>query len=366
MSWILVDDLREDAQSFADAFGSGSNAIEVQVITAKRAREELLTDALKPAGVLMDVDLSSESGERGSGPGIAQDIRVKQKAGAIGEFPIVRFAARLPIQKNIKGDPGSDDLFDLKILKEEVSNEIDAIRIRLVGLEGIYAALSSHKNTSAGMEGLLGLDGELLRRWSDERFHERILSAVHVATHVAAGAFMRSFLTPTGLLIDERVLAVRLGVDVTASGQTWRDLRDALPFEYSGLGCNAFRRWWARGLDDWWFDAVKSDRPLVSLNIAERIETLSGSFGKLAPFKMPSGSAGMKPWRLCALALESDPPEFTPVDPAESVRLTPISDQALWTDPLSVSLGLALQKRDLRLNRSDVERLQRKHAGSTP
>lgn len=182
--------------------------------------------------------------------------------------------------------------------------------------------------------------------------------------HVAAGIFARHFLTASGLLIDETLLAIRLGVDARGSGAGWEALRGLLPFAYQGVAANYFSRWWARGLEEWWFEVVRGEAPLASLPIDQRLTALQRAFpgNPLQPLVMPVGSAGNKPWRLCALSLEEEPPRNVAVDPNEAVRMTPRADMPVWTDPPLASLRLALQqKRDFRLNRSDLARLERKH-----
>lgn len=363
MSWLFVDDVRDAAQAFADKLATGEFHVDVKVIDPADARTQLLTGKAAPHGVLMDVELTAATGELGSGPGIAQDIRVKQKSREIAEYPIVRFAGRAPVERNVKGDPGSDDLFDLKIPKEELAQNLASVQLRLLGLERVYRGLTgadlAAKDT---INRLLGLDETQLRGWSHESFHDRLLSALQIAAHVGAGAFVRGFLTPTGLLIGEDVLSYRLGVDPLKSGESWKQMLTQLSFQYKGIAWQYFPRWWARGLEEWWLQTVKSERPLVSLSIAQRVEVLLKNFNGIVPMSMPEGSAGDKPWRLCALSLEADPAVFIPVDPSEAVRLTPRADPPLWTDPMHVSLRLALQRRDdLRLNRSDLVRLQKTH-----
>lgn len=363
MSWLFVDDVPDAAQSFADKLASGDFHVDVKVIDPAGARGQLLTGKAAPHGVLMDVELTAATGELGSGPGIAQDIRVKQKTREIAEYPIVRFAGRAPVERNVKGDPGSDDLFDLKIPKEELAQNLTSVQLQLLGLEQVYAGLiGADLAAKDTINKLLGLDDDQLRRWSHEGFHDRLLSALQITTHVGAGAFVRGFLTPTGLLIAEDVLSYRLGVDPVKSGESWKSLLTQLPFQFKGIAWEYFPRWWARGLEEWWLEDLNSERPLVSLTIAQRVEVLSKNFEGLVRMSMPEGSAGDKPWRLCALSLEADPPVFIPVDPSEAVRLTPRADSPQWTDPMHVSLRLALQRRDdLRLNRSDLARLQKKH-----
>jgi hypothetical protein len=364
MSWILIDDFPNDAGAYADHLARGSHPIRVEVLLPDAAKELLLTQKVKPDGILMDVDLSYAEGERNSGPGLAQHIRVKQKARDVGEYPVVRFSYRDKVEKNVQGDPTSDDLFDLKIQKEEVPKDRQSVQRRLLGISKVYAGLATENPLTAETLGaLLGIKQEQIDRWSHTAFNDRLLSSLQVATHVAASAFMRGFIAQAGLLVGEEVLSFRLGVDRAASGNAWESLRDILPFRYTGLASDEFARWWARGLDDWWY-GLNSEGSLAATAIGNRIDILNAKSGVngLVPLQMPRGSAGDKPWRSCVLTLEEDPLAFIPVDPAEAVRLTPRDDLALWVDPLYAALGPALSsKDDLRLNRTDLERLRRKY-----
>ena len=365
-TWVFVDDLINEAKAFAGQLRVGDYPLEVEVHGPAEARELLLSRRIEPAGVLMDVDLSSAEREQGTGPGLAQDLRVKQRAGEIPEFPIARFAALAPVEKNVKGDPASDDLFDIKIQKEELGRHLRSVQSRLRGLRKIYEALGAFDPSSdIGLDVLLGTTPEQREEWSHRSFDDRMAAARQIAPHVAAGAFMRGFLLPTGLLIDAVVLGIRLGVDPSASGKVWRDLLDRFPFKYSGVASEHFERWWARGFERWWFDTLGDGvAPPVALTVAERVEVLSAKLGiqGLIPLKMPAGSPGERPWRLCALSLDREPPEFVPVDAAESVRISSRADLPIWVDPLHAALKPALQeKHDLRLNRSDLLRLGRKY-----
>jgi hypothetical protein len=364
MSWIFVDDQLDEAQTFADQLGSGVQAVRVLVMSPRDARDALLGRVEAPTGVLMDVDLSNADGERGSGPGLAQDLRVKQKAGELREFPIARFAALAPIRINVKGDPGSDDLFDLKVQKEELRVDLVSIQRRLTGLEHVYEALTTHDaNDPQTVRKLVGLPESEFERWCHQGFRDRLSSSLQVATHVAAGSFMRGFLVPTGLLLDERVLSYRLGIDPESSRTAWRKLLDRLPFAYSGIASEQFPRWWSRGLEDWWAEITDDAKPLAGLTIDQRVLALARAMNlDLLPLIMPPDSPGRRPWRLCAISLEAEPARFFPVDPSEGVRMTPRADLPPWTDPLHAALGPALQERlDLRLNRSDLARLERRH-----
>lgn len=364
--WVFVDDSEEAAKAFAQALSEGDAPIQVELVKPVDARATLLTNRNLPVGVLMDVDLSNDPGLLSTGPGIAQDIRVKQRKGELGDYPIVRFAGLENVRRNIGGDPTSDDLFDWKVMKEEVPRSgAPYIWAHLEGIRAVYGALSTFGKRAAreGLPRLLGLDQSEWERFGHPAFADRLVASAGVATHVAAGVFLRSFLTVPGLLIDERLLAVRLGVDTEKCEAAWRLVVQSLSFRYKGVAEAGFARWWARGLDEWWTDTIDRSCPLSSLTAEQRIQGLERiGFKGLAAIEMPKGSAGNRPWRFCCLSLEEYPPVFLPLDPAESIRLTSTTDFPPWVDPKYAALGPALQaKGDARLNDSDLKRLQLKH-----
>lgn len=60
-AWILIDDAEAEAQSFADSL-SAKGGIAVEVLKPAEARSMLLSGERHPAGILVDVDLSSIAG----------------------------------------------------------------------------------------------------------------------------------------------------------------------------------------------------------------------------------------------------------------------------------------------------------------
>jgi hypothetical protein len=317
----------------------------------------------------MDVDLSAIPNELGTGPGIAQDIRTKQKAGLACEFPIVRFSAADPLARNVFGDPSSEDLFELKILKDDVPQNRNLIVAQLAGVTEVYEAIIQLAENMDKAEDVLvnlfGADAETLGKWSHEGLTAKVLTGASFAPHVAAGAFCRLFLVPYGILIDDRLLAIRLGLNMEASGAAWSAvLERCQSFIYKGAAGKYFLRWWSRGLDEWWFNHVDKGGPLAGRTVAERVELLSRATGieQLIPLSDLPAHENFRPWRFCRLALEASPAQYIPVDPAESVRITAQSDFPPWVEAYSASAKLALRAReDQRLNKKDLDRLRRKY-----
>jgi hypothetical protein len=271
--WAFVEDQPDEAQSFAQRLGEGQGGISIRVLNPSEARDDLLTGRIDPAGVLIDVELSAATGEHGTGLGIAQDIRGKQKAREIADYPVVRFARPEPVAEIISGDPSSDDLFDLRIQKHAVVSNCGAVQQRLNGVKRVYDQLAGLASIDEeALTVLLGLNPQQREEWSHPALHTRLADGRQFAVHVAAGTFMRGFLNSPGLLIDEVLLAVRLGLDREGSGDAWRQLLERLTdFKFSGAAHEEFARWWARGLEDWWL-GLSGGNSLASLTIRERHE----------------------------------------------------------------------------------------------
>ena len=266
--WAFVEDQPDEAKSFAQQLGEGQAAVSIRVLSPSEARNDLLTGSIDPAGVLIDVELSAATGEHGTGLGIAQDIRGKQKAREIADYPIIRFARPEPVAAIISGDPSSDDLFDLQIQKHDVVSNCRAVQRRLNGVKRVYDQLASLASVDdEALTVLLGLNPQQREEWSHPALHTRLADGRQFAVHVAAGTFMRGFLNSPGLLIGEVLLAVRLGLDREGSGDAWHQLLEKLTnFKFDGTAHEEFERWWARGLEDWWL-GLSGGSSLASLTI---------------------------------------------------------------------------------------------------
>lgn len=352
-SWLLIDDSPEEAESFAKSLSS-TESLQIDHISARDAAAALESGSFAPAGVLVDVDLSNEMGQRQTGPGMSMDMRVAQQRQTLPSFPIVRFSLRDKILENIGRDPSSDDVFDLKIEKDGLSD--DQVRAsaqcKLIGVREIYDVL---ENGGQGPLALLGLEADAWQQWSSSAFEADFESGDRI--YLKASPIVRMMVHP-GLLIDEDILAFRLGVNRTESAG-WTGLLEQLAgYAYEGVAKHYFVRWWARGIEQWWQDKLGAQAPLAGCNIEQRVGLLSSRYGGLVPLSMPKGSMGDRPWRYCVLTKEQRQ-ELIPVDPSRAPRMKPRSPMPQWLDPLYAALGVALQNRDdPRLDKDDLKRLQ--------
>lgn len=364
-SWVFVDDMLEPAAAIKDQLEQASQgAISVIPVGPAEARELLYSKGAAPAGVLMDIDFSSTAGEVGSGAGIAQELRLKQMAGEISEFPIIRFAAAGPIRKYVSGDSSSEDLFDFLVPKERFVNDPKSVCDAMMGAEDIYRSISDSLAGSVQDRALvaLGVSPEQAEDWGHPDLFSRFNAALKSGVHVAAGFLIRYVLAVAGVLVDERTLAVRLGVDFEEGSDDWPLVLDSLEgIRYSGIGSKSFSRWWAAGVDEWWLEKVASRTVLLSLRVDERNALLrEAGFDQLKPLLMPKGSLGDRPWNLCQVASLRDVAEWVPVDPRMAVRLQTMATLPVWVDDSYCSFGEALrrEREDSRLSRVDLERLR--------
>jgi len=350
--WLLVDDKEDEARLFADAL-SERDTIAVDFIRATEVEKLLASGNLRPSGVLMDVDLSSETGMRSTGPGIAQNIRVAQHREAVPSFPVIRFSARARVLESIGQDSSSDDVFDLKFEKDGLSDRDRQANARkqMLGVGLVYQSCAG----TSELKSLLNVNEEIWASWGHPAFAREFASADR--TYLRAAKIVR-MLSHSGILVGEQLLAIRLGIDRKES-KGWADLQQALaPFAFTGAGAEYFPRWWARGIEDWWA-SLGSETPLGGASISDRVSKLAAVGYDLTALTMPKGSPGDRPWRHCSLTLE-DTGEIVPVDPTKAVKLTPRETLPVWLDPMVATLGAAVrQKADPRIDPTELARLQK-------
>lgn len=359
--WAFVEDDIAAAASFVTRLGEPPIGIQVVALQPSIGREALLTGAA-PLGVLMDVDLSAEAGEHGTGLGIAQDIRAKQKAKVVPDYPIVRFANPAPVRANVGGDPASDDLFDERIGKSDLARNPEDVGARLQAVLETYTRLSAIGQAEPDLKTIFGLQERELEDWVHPFLISRIAEGLAHAVHVAAGTYLRTFLQPPGALVDRDLLAIRLGATPASIEAYWVEVATFVePLRFRGIGGDHMSRWWARGLEEAWDLLPSAKVPLALTPATDRVAGINKALGtRLEPLPKAAGSPGDRPWRWCALALEGQPERRIAVDPQYAPRVAPRSEYWPWMEPLNASLGEAVRNiSDRRLNRSEVERLKR-------
>jgi hypothetical protein len=176
--------------------------------------------------------------------------------------------------------------------------------------------------------------------------------------HDVARLILRELIGRAGLLIGERLLAARLGVDIARSPD-WPRLLGGLPdwCRYGGPFADAWPRWWAPLVQDEWWLSLPDTRhaSLGSLNAEQRVKRLREhvGFAQLVPAEpiLPGYSTHFR--TLCAASGD-------PLDPLDGVVLG--GDEPLpWQDAAYISIDAALERRHedlgLRLHPAEIQRV---------
>jgi hypothetical protein len=363
-TYFLIDDEANSeapADGYAEeltAVSQGSLRVEVYRPTSLQKVLEFIAE-VKPDGLLLDVAFTNAPTGEGAplaydGIALAQQIRtlqtrgLRQGASSLPEFPLIRFSKADVIREYVSGDTTSEDLFDEKIDKAEIIDDPVPVAKRAFGLAVDYpkiVAYARNEPSDEALAELLGCAPEFLSRLDPRTLLglRRDGAPAHILSRYLTGALLER----PGPLVDDALLAVRLGVDRQRSGD-WPALRATLTrASYGGAFAQGYERWWMALVLDWWSDEINSDRALYRVGAAERVQEIARKTNLAALTALPDDpdSPGSKFWHLCLRSKR-------PVDPAFGFPLMPVWGQEPWQDVDYLCLEEA--KRDSRNPRLNV------------
>ncbi len=328
----------------------------------------------KPSCLLLDVALTNALTAEGlalgyDGIALAQQLRTLQTrgrapggSGGLPGFPIVRLSKRDVIAEYVSGDPTSDDLFDERIDKDELVDDAIGAATRIAALAQDYPAVLNFADSppdDAAIAELLGCDIDLIARLDSRTL--LLPRRDRSPPHVTARFISASLLGRPGPLVNEALVAIRLGVDASSSSD-WTALLNGLGVaKYRGAFASGYERWWMPLIIDWWQREIDPERPLARLGAAERVEKLSQATGlkDLSPIGSVIESPGTRFWHRC---LRSN----RPVDPSQGYPLLPEWGIEAWHDVEYLCLEEARRDRhNPRLSASERARLESSGTGGT-
>lgn len=339
-----------DAEAYSRALVAESNGR----LTISAAQPGKLSDVLRlikearSQGLLLDVSFVNAGKKTGEviaydGITLAQQVRTLQTRSQISNFPIVRLSKRDVVREYVNGDTTSDDLFDERLEKEDVEGKRPETVEKLLALAADYPLLEQFAAGSRDLEAqaaLLGLDPDRLAQ-VDQR--SLLGSQRPGPVHNLAQYVLSAFLRRPGPLIDEALLAVRLGIDINASDD-WPSVKDALTeTAYRGAFSAGYPRFWMFAVTDWWTREM-GPSSLKRTAAEERVATLSGHLrlGRLTAISSNADSPGRNYWNIC---VETG----LPVDPAEGFPLVDEFGHEPWQDTDYICLETA--KRQARTHK---------------
>ena len=300
-------------------------------------------------GLILDLkldDLPNKDNLRADfrGTSLAQEIRTRQKEGVLKSFPIILFSANDKV--SLAMEDSGRDLFDICIDKSNIDiNSFEIYSPRLIALSEGYRQLSI-KNK---VDDVFDTDISLIDSRFISEFEEIKTTPVHVQTRF----LITEFIEKQGLLIDEAVLAARLGVDIDSSAD-WDVLRQHLGCaKYRGVFSYGWNRWWAHLVEKWWRESITDETELRTTSAGLRVNYIKGHYGlsNIVAATRIDKSESDEFWTVCK-------GYGKPMDTIDGLLISGQDNLYPWQDPEYVSIDAALKKKGISNwhNLADIEK----------
>jgi hypothetical protein len=237
---------------------------------ATRARASELT------GLILDLRLDELKTAdlplaRYNAPAIAQEMRTLMTQRRVPPFPIVLWSIDEKMARSYKPDLTSHDLFDSYIDKPEVPNTPEKYASELISLSIGYRQVTAAIKKRFSFHKLLRVPDKHI----DPRVGEQFTAATgSLPTHTYALYILRQLIRRSGPLIDLPTVCARLGVAVTSPAINRLFGRLSKSVSYKGPFSDAWPRWWAHAIEDWWQKITGETQALASQTAAERVAKL--------------------------------------------------------------------------------------------
>jgi hypothetical protein len=272
------------------------------------------------------------------------------------DIPVVLCSANLKFREDFGRDTTPHDLFLTIYTKDEIAKQAEKVASEMNSLAEAFKVVQSEGEKNAA--GLLAAPPHLI---IDPRLEEAVDTLIeNRIPHNLIRFFLKEIIEKPGLLIDENVLAARLGIDLKGS-KDWSRLRDEhlSTFLYNGILHDGWECWWAEGFEDWWKSNISGGASPKGRTAKQRVKLLvekTNLAGFIAAEKQQS-EYSTDFWTTCVITA-------LPLDPINGLRVTPQTPQLPWQDERFVSpFGLLdrfeqLKKNGFRLNPFEKDRWQ--------
>lgn len=326
-------------------------AIQIKKISAASKGENF--------GLLLDLRLDQEATDDHPkvpyrGPTLAQELRTRMAEKKISPFPIVLWSITEKFVKSF--DETSHDLFDAVFGKDDqIIDNPGQVAAQMISLVDGYKQIANSKKGRL-ISVMLGFNHD-----ADSGLHESFIEEFRYfveskAIHEISTYLINSLITPSGLLIDQKLLAARLGVDIESSGESWMQLLNKMATsKYCGPFYAGWERWWWFTVEVWWASLAAKQPNLRRIGAPERVKILNEKFKLGLKAAAPiAENYSDKFFSVCVATGKA-------LDPADGFRVAEINIKA-WQDTAYVSAYAALnriEKNKWRISAIDRDRFDR-------
>lgn len=349
ITYLYIDDELEYAKSCSEEVERVDGRIRIECRTPDHFDEEIA--ALEKSldsfdGLILDwrLDQIPPNGKRVAfrAGALAQELRTRGSEQTEGkekgfkELPIVLWSVQSKLDRSFYGDSSSSDLFDWTYLKESLVDTAGEVATQLVSLARGYVQIA--ETIDQGWLAILAMCSDQAK-WLDSGFTGFFEPGSAASVHDYARFLLNEVLHVSGPLVEEKLLAARLGT--RAEGSAWDELLSILPNEsvYNGPFRQAWPRWWWPIVERVWWDGLFEGRApkLSTLPAAERVSLLKEKTGlaSLAVAEPIKSDYGQRFYTICAATRQ-------PLDPVDGVLLADRGAQP-WQDSRYISVDAAME-----------------------
>jgi len=340
IKYLYIDDSIEEAEQSAKGFNTDELNIETKRCDTSW-KEQICSIAKETDidGLILDLRLDDTPNNEGNrsdfrGSAIAQEIRSRQTEGDIKQFPIILFSANEKINQsfNILGNNIFDVIIDKSLINDDLYKQYQG---QLYSISKAYKQIQKNKDEKNSIIKLLNVESDLI----DERFVYALENIEKKQCNVLVNFLLKELIVPQGLLVDENVLAARLGVDRKASLDWYKVLEFFKEAQYEGILSEGWGRWWMVFIENKWAEISPNNSYLQMLSAEERINILKEKLNidGLFPAKIMDKAHSSQFWTICQ-AYEK------PIDPIDGFMIAGQTNLSPWLEPLYVSNEGALNR----------------------
>ncbi|MDZ7818231.1 MAG: hypothetical protein U5K55_06280 [Aliarcobacter sp.] len=237
--YLYIDDEKDKAETYIESLEE-KGELEIDFQQAQTLDKAILLQNLKNyQGVLLDLRTDQEYDKDGNisdftGAEWGQHLRVLSTNGELkNDLPIVLFSTDVKLQQTYFRDLTSNNIFDRFLSKDKTPSNAQK---KLISLANGYKDISKEKEFS----NLLKIDISNL----DPRIFSRFIGVSDIPTHEYAQMILKDLIYAKGVLVNEKYLAARLGIDKDTSSD-WARIKEIFDAaKYKGVFSDGWERWW--------------------------------------------------------------------------------------------------------------------------
>ena len=337
IKFLYIDDEPQKAKGIIKPIEDSELIFEVESPQTWNDQKSYLIESKKLDeydGLLLDLKLQFTDNQNNDikykGGDLAQSIRTDVKSEKIKDLPIFLCSTDALMMSIL--DRTSYDLFDKKYDKDIFSNN-ENTKTEFIAFAKAYHILNNKRD----FESITG------RKFEDEFIPLQIELLKCKTAHEVVYLIHNYVIICNGLLLDEDVLAIRLGINHKESSD-WNRLKNEVLdiFKYNGVLNGCYERWWQTELLKWWKDTFGTSLKVMSAS--DKVKVLTEKFGlqNVTALTLPEHHRFDTFWYKCRLS-------ENPLEPSDALRTIEMP-RYVWQEPSYISLAYIKSDERIREN----------------